>query len=437
MKMHRWKQFLLLPLVALVGCGHGSGHPVKSRSDRLPRVEVVQPTRGPLMRKIELAATVVPLQQADLAARVPGTIDWMPPLIDIGRPVRKDEELLHLAVPDLQADKKQKEAMREQIIKQVEQTRQAAIVAHKEAEEAEQQLKKYAADLAFQQGRYERILSLVKMGAQDRSVSEEEKRKLDTAVAAVNAGQATIASRKAKADAADAEMKVTERKVEVARTEVEKLSKLISFATIRAPFDGVITRRWVDQGATIKDAGAPLLTVMQLHRVRVLLDIPQREVPLIDAVEGTTMGKADQVVVRIPALGEFRGAVTRLGKALDPVTRTMRAEVELDNPRGYLRPGMYGKAEVQLDERSNILTVPATALVKRGEGKVGVYIVENPKGVPPEGTLKFVELETGLDDGKRVEVRKGLSGNEMVVARGNGVLHSGDEVRALPQKKEE
>src|SRR5438876_621618 len=117
-----------------------------------------------------------------------------------------------------------------------------------------------------------------------------------------------------------------------------------------APCDGVITKRWVDRGATIKDQSMPLLTVMRTNVVRVLLDIPERDVPLVNATEQNPNpdGKGDLVELHVPALREtvgdkgFTGYITRHSSVLDPQTRTMRVEVHLDNKEGHLRPGMYG-----------------------------------------------------------------------------------------------
>jgi RND family efflux transporter MFP subunit len=433
------------------GCSEEQRKPKRARGERLPRVEVTRPLRTGLLRRIKLAATVEPLQRSDLSARVPGRIDFMPRSIDIGRRVKKGQKLIHLAVPDLEADKKHKESLLEQAKKQVEQADKALGVARQEVKEADEQQRKYVADAEYQALRYKRISDLVRAEAQNREIQDEALRQLRSAEAARDAAGASVRTRQAKVAAAEADLEVAKRKVEVAEADLERSKAQLSFATITAPFDGVITHRWVDEGAVIKDAGARLLRVMQLDRVRVLIDISQRDVQHVNAVEDTdTPGKpADTVILRIPELaevvpnGEFKGRVTRRSKALDPVTRTMRAEVELDNKGGQLEPGMYGEAELILDERQNVLTIPTTALVPRGKGVEGVYLVANPQGVPLRGTLEFVEVARGLDDGERVEVRgiiKGgktipLKGNELIVAKGSGVLRQGDEVQALfPQK---
>jgi RND family efflux transporter MFP subunit len=216
-------------------------------------------------------------------------------------------------------------------------------------------------------------------------------------------------------------------------------------ASIQAPFDGVLTKRWVDSGAMIKDPGAPLFTVMQTSRVRVLVDVPQRDVPLLNTREQNPNkdGNGDPVKVHIPSLaqkvpnGEFQGWVTRKSKSLDPVTRTMRTEIEVDNPNGDLEPGMYGTAMLMLEEHYNVLTIPASALVRRGEGKVEVYHVAEAQGEPLTGILLRKEVELGLDNGQVVEILRGLTGNELVVLRGNGVMRDEDRVIAVRERRGE
>jgi multidrug efflux pump subunit AcrA (membrane-fusion protein) len=126
--------------------------------------------------------------------------------------------------------------------------------------------------------------------------------------------------------------------------------------------------------------------------------------------------------------------VTRIGEALDPNTRTMRTEVHLDNADGLLRSGMSGTATLLLEERYDVLTVPATALVRRGN-KVEVFHIAGASGEPPVGVAERAEIDLGLDDGRRVEVRGGLSGKELVIVKGNGVVRAGEKAVTVPARK--
>jgi RND family efflux transporter MFP subunit len=438
-----WVAFF--PLLGVLGCGHGSAKPSRPELERLPRLEVVRPVRTNLFRRVELAATVEPMKKVDLCARVPGIVGHLPDQVDIGRQVRAGEVLARLEVPDLEADKEHKKALLVQARKQKVQAEEAKAVAEREVEESKKIERRWSADFTFQKLKFERQRDLVRRGAADLQLEQEAQRQMESAQAAWEAAQTQILTRQAKARAALADLDVAENRIQVADAEVKKVEALIKMATIQVPFDGVLTRRWVDPGAMIKDPGAPLLTVMQTNRVRVLVDVPQRDVPFLNTREQNPNedGNGDPVKVNIPSLaqvvpkGEFQGWVTRMSGLLDPMTRTMRTEIEVDNPNGYLRPGMYGTALLLLEEHHSVLTIPASALVRRGEGKLEVYHVAEAQGEPLTGVLLRKEVELGLDNGEVVEILRGLTGNELVVLRGNGVMRDEDRVIAVPERRRE
>jgi multidrug efflux pump subunit AcrA (membrane-fusion protein) len=291
----------------MMGCGGRGTKPRFSETERLPRVEVVTPTRTILRRRIELAATIEPMEKVDLCARVPGIVDYLPEDVDIGRVVKgprngmPGEKLVALAVPDLEAQKKHKEAHLDQAKKQRAQAEEARVVGERELVEAEKQEKRFVAEFAFARVQHERMTELVKTKAVQPERAQESEKQLEAAAAAAEAGKARIDTRRAKLRSLDADIDTAKAKVQVADAEVHNLSVLIGYATLTAPFDGVITKRWVDRGATIKDAGAPLLTVMRIDTVRVLLDVPEKDVPLVDALETRPDPNKRQ-----PAI-EFRG----------------------------------------------------------------------------------------------------------------------------------
>src|SRR5262249_47518453 len=93
-----------------------------------------------------------------------------------------------------------------------------------------------------------------------------------------------------------------------------------------------------------------------------------------------------------------------MAQALDPNTRTMRAEVHLRNPDGHLRPGMFGRATILLEKRYDVLTLPGTALQRRS-GQAEVYYVAGAKRDSPRGIVQSAEVGIGLDDGQTVEIK--------------------------------
>jgi HlyD family secretion protein len=429
------------------GCGKPQAGRAKRGAtvERLPRVEVVQPARKRLVRRLETSATVEALKKVDLSARVPGVVHVLDDKMDIGRAVKAGEVLLKLAVPELEADRAHKEALVEQAKRQEALATAALAVARREVEESKAEEKRYTADTAYNKLRHGRIRDLVRQRAQDVQVEQEALKQLESAEAAQAANRATTTKREAKVEAAQAELELARQKILVAQAEVKRLDELIGFATVQAPFDGVITRRWVDPGAIIKDPGATLLTVMQIDRVRVLIDVPQRDVSYLNSREQNPNpdGRGDPVIVRMPALrevlkdGAIQGYITRVSRSLDPVTRTMRAEIELDNKDFRLQPGMYGSASVLVEDRPSVLTLPASALMRRGEGLVEVYRVEQAQGSGDErrGVLKRVPVVLGIDDGKEVEIREGVKDDELIVLRATGIMRADETVLAITDRE--
>src|SRR5262249_30988486 len=214
---------------------------------------------------------------------------------------------------------------------------------------------------------------------------------------------------------------------------------LAGFTTIRAPFPAVITRRWVNSGDTVRDAAMPLLTVQRRDVMRVLIDIPERDVRYLHT--DSPNQKGNEAGIHIPTLetteASFRGTLTLKADALDPVTLTMRTEVHLDNHKGLLKPHMTGTADVTLAHLHKVFTVPSSALVRTGKA-VEIYYVADPKGNPPRGVVKRMEVQLGLDDGQQVQITGDqLTGKEWIIVRGSGMINVGDTAISVPLKKEE
>jgi RND family efflux transporter MFP subunit len=440
MKGHPLFVVVLLTLVLAAGCERRrAGQPRLGEVERLPRLETIvlgKPARLEVVRSY--TATVEALEKAELCAMVRGYIKILPADIDIGRVVKKDEILLTLDIPDLVADRDSKRAMVGQNEKAVALAEQTVKVAQAEVKEAREQVQRYTAELEYRKLQYARLAKLAKGDTVSQQQAEESELQLNTARAALSAAAAQVVTKESREHAADKERLLAEARVKVARAELERAETLVDFATVRAPFDGIITKRWVDPGATVRDAGMPLLTVMRIDKVRVVVDVPERDAPYIQVGP-----QGNKVELQVPALqdaggaAKFQGTITLMASALDPVTRTMRAEMHLDNrlgdKAGVLKPQMTGTARVTLTVRE-ALSVPASALV-RTANKMEICIVADVAGDPPRGTVKRVEVQLGVDDGLRVEIRnERLTGNELIIVKGAGVLRPGDQVIAVPAR---
>jgi len=212
---------------------------------------------------------------------------------------------------------------------------------------------------------------------------------------------------------------------EGAKHMLEQRTALYDYTKVRAPYAGIITARFADPGALIQIATAsatgaiPLFTIMDIKTVRVYTNIPQDDAPLVKP--GIT--QAILTVSEHPGR-KFKGTVTRTTLALDPATRSMLVEIDLPNPKHELQPGTYGEASLVLRQSLNALSIPPGAIVVNGKAKA-VFVVE-------QGRAKLVPIQTGITDGRSVEVLKGLTGVEDLVVVGKGKLIDGMAVNASP-----
>src|SRR5712664_1431123 len=187
---------------------------------------------------------------------------------------------------------------------------------------------------------------------------------------------------------------------EVARASLDQSETLLGYATITAPFSGIITRRDVDPGALIQ-ANSAILGLMDFSKVRLQVAVPELEAGRV------AVGQPVQVTTEnLPGM-HFDGKVTRFAYALDAVSRTMLAEVMLDNPQLALRPGMLVTARIGIQHKEGALLMPAESLVME-KANAFAYTVDGGKAAKHP-------IKIGFNDGKNVEVLEGLGSSDSVI----------------------
>jgi RND family efflux transporter MFP subunit len=286
--------------------------------------------------------------------------------------------------------------------------KQGQLLAEIETPEVDQQLYQARADLNTAQANYnlsEITASRYQGLAQSDSVSKQD---VDNAVGDFQAKKAIVAS---------------------AQANVKHFEELQSFEKIYAPFDGVITARNTDIGHLI-DSGSAGGTATELFHIsstkvlRVYVNVPQQDSP--SAKPGLA---ADLTLEEFPGR-RFPGKLVRTAKAIDPTSRTLLVEVDVENPDGTLLPGAYAEVHLKIPSGALAAIVPAGALIFRSQG-LQVGIVENGN----RAALKDVTL--GRDFGADVEVVSGLTANDLVIVNPPDSLVSGETVRvAAPGENE-
>ncbi len=213
----------------------------------------------------------------------------------------------------------------------------------------------------------------------------------------------------------------------MAKANLDRAQTLLGFCKILAPFSGVITKRFVDKGAFVPAAtsgsaaqNAALVTLADFKTVRVQIAIPEMEVPRIK--------KGLPVKVSVEGLSgkNFDGTITRFSQALDDATKTMLAEVDLENASSELRPGMYATAKIGVEKHSAVLLLPVEAVFME-KTSASVFAVA-------DGKAKKIPAKTGFNDGAFVEILEGASVDVPVILVGKMTLTNGQAVNLSEAK---
>jgi RND family efflux transporter MFP subunit len=199
---------------------------------------------------------------------------------------------------------------------------------------------------------------------------------------------------------ARADIGVKEAQHAVAQKSRLHAQTMLQYAQIVAPFDGIVTKRNVDKGQFVQPAtgtrGDILFTIARTDIMRIFVEVPELEAGWV------TSGMPASVRVQALRGEELAGRVTRTSWSLDRTTRTLLAAIDLPNPDGKLRPGMYAYATIT-GEQADVLTLPASAIVTQGDVTQGYrsfcYIVQ-------DGKARRTLVELGARDEKWVEVLK-------------------------------
>jgi HlyD family secretion protein len=206
-----------------------------------------------------------------------------------------------------------------------------------------------------------------------------------------------------------------------AQGKYEGAAAQLAYTEIRSPIDGVVTDRPSYPGET-PAPGTPLLTVMDTSSVIARTHMPQSE--------AVALKPGDAATITAPGDVHVSGKVTLVSPALDPNSTTVEVWVAAENPDGRLRPGTTVTVAMVAETLNNAVVVPVSALQKTPEGAATVMIVNQDRA-------RQVAVETGVRQGDRVQITKGLSGNETVIVNGAYALPDNTQVKVAPPQAPE
>jgi membrane fusion protein, multidrug efflux system len=245
-----------------------------------------------------------------------------------------------------------------------------------------------------------------------------------------------------------------------AQSNVGVLAVRLGETRINSPLDGYVSVRRLDPGALVGPSSgtSSILTIQRLDVVRVFVPVNERDVAQL------RVGQDAHVELDAVPGQSFQGKVFRISPSFDPAARTLDAEVQLPNPSGLLRPGMYGRASITTDIHRGALVLPASA-IQISNDQSYVFVLDRtadppgdapgPKAQPGEARragaagagekaardgagqavparVRRVKVQTGVDGGDWLEVTAGLKPGDEIVTAGMDVLSDGVQVRAFP-----
>ncbi len=351
-----------------------SGETERAATARVP-VDVIEARAVASAQPFVLPGQTAAWHASTIYARVNGFVGkWY---ADIGDTVHKGQVLALIETPDLDA---QLTAARAQL-----NAVNAQVLARK-------------AEAEFAKTTYDRWRDAPKGVVSDQ---EREQKHAD------------YASAVARLESADAD-------VALDRARVEQYVAMSQFKKVTAPFDGVVTERHIDIGNLVTagstSATAPLYVITQDDPMRVFVDVPQSAAADLaqnrSPVEVRTSNGAGQV---------YSAEVARTSQALDPRSRTLRVEVDLDNPQQRLVPGMYVKVGFVLQPRGTV-EVPVAALTFRAGGAQVARVDSNDR-------VSFQHVTIARDDGNIVELGSGVSEGERLALNVSSQVLEGDRVQ--------
>ena len=214
--------------------------------------------------------------------------------------------------------------------------------------------------------------------------------------------------------------------LQVSRAALQQLVALQSYEQVRAPFDGVVTARYVDPGAPVaagtasNQAVQPLFDLADMRTVRVQVYVGQDDASDIHPDSPVSISLPDDPGHPIEA------KVTRTAQGIDARTRTMLVEVDVPNEPVRLYPGSYVNVKIRFPGRRTPV-VPGEALAWRGDS---LYVAK----LETDSRIRLIKIQPGEDDGRRVQVLSGLQGGEQVVLNPSAELSDGDRVQPLAPK---
>lgn len=331
-------------------------------------VEVAPVKKGDVSAHLTVVGNLVGLQTVDVAPRTNGRLLTMS--VQMGDPVRRGQVIGKIEDRE--------------IVEQVSQAEASQMVSKATIRQRE-------ADLNVARVNFDRSKNLF-----ERQLLA--KQALDDAESRYLAAEAQIDL--SKAQLAQAEARLSELKINLQNT------------TVTSPVDGFVGKRNVDPGAMVSQ-NTPIASVVDISKLKMVVNVVEKDVRLVN------VGDSGTVDVDAYPGEKFFGRVARVAPVLDPATRTASMEIEIANNDKRLKPGMYARVSLTVEERKNTLVAPKSAVVDF-ENKRGVWMPNK------DNRATFVPVKLGIEDTEKIEITDGLKEGDRIVTTGATAVRNND-----------
>ncbi len=390
-----------------------------------PLVETIAARQSEATNELVLPATTQAIQEIIVAARTSGYVRrW---LVGIGQPVKAGQLLAEIDVPETNHLLREAQQEIAEANQTVAQGRAELAQAQASLEQAEAQLKQARTNLELARINLSRSKTLAAQGVVAQQDTDDKQATFDARQADFEAAQAAVRSHQSAVKAQQASIDARVSTSSARQSNAERFADIQSFQKVVAPFDGIVTARYVEVGTLITPSGGTatspgLYRVSRLDTVRVFVNVPQTFAPAVKA------GLETEVVVKELAPRKYTGKVLGTTNSIDTASRTMLAEIRVPNADHQFLPGMYAQVKFTLPTTRQSVLIPAGALVVNDAGTQVIV-------VRADQTVHYQPIEIGRDFGKEVEIVAGLDGSEAIIGTPSDALHEGMRVQVSHPKK--
>ncbi|MBN1614797.1 MAG: efflux RND transporter periplasmic adaptor subunit [Deltaproteobacteria bacterium] len=369
MMKHTKRPFLaamMILLIALAGCGEsenksGKIQPPLKRSQKAVQVNVVEVRRGDIFQPISATGTVMPQREANLGFKIAGKIQRI--YVEEG-----DEVEAGVVLSELDRD-----------------------------------------DLLLAQRGARADLAMAKAALQEAKLNLENLEREKTRIARLHEKK-VVAQQKyddiqTAHSMAASRIEMASAQLARARANLALTDQRLKDARLRAPFSGSISRK-VMREAELTAPNMPVVTILNIDRVKVEVEIPEIMAPSVK--------KNAPVSVEIDALPqtELTGRVSRINSAVNPISRTFKVEIDIPNRDHSIKAGMFARITIKTDVIRDAIVIPPKALTTTDDGRSAVFVVTDNRAV-------LTKVTTGTINEHLVEVKEGIAAGDRIIVAGN------------------